>query len=150
MPSYSGEFLVPRSPGEVYDFLLDPENLVKCVPGVQRYEIKDEDHYAATLQVGVARIQASLTMNLEIVDKSREAGYAKILGSGTMLGSAVKVEGSFTLVEVSCESTLVKWAGEAKLGARLVGIIGHFLEPLVKDNIQHFVSAVEAGMVGGE
>ncbi|MDO8673270.1 MAG: SRPBCC domain-containing protein [Dehalococcoidia bacterium] len=146
MPKYAGEFTVPRSPVDAFDFFLDPQSLVKCVPGVKQYEVKDSDHYSATLQVGVSRIQASLTMNFEIVEKNREAGRISVRGHGAMLGSAVQVEGNLILVEAPDDGTLVKWAGEARLGARLLGVIGAFFEPLVNDNIQSFVGAVEEAM----
>lgn len=143
MPSFGGEFIVPGTPGEVYQFLLDPHCLVKCLPDLKDYEVQDQDHFKITLRVGLGRIRGPMSMKMEIADKI-ENRHARIVGKGSMLSSGVNMDGSFSLSEGEKGTTRVKWMGNAKIGAYLAQLIGGLLDGLVQDNLEQFVRAVEA------
>ncbi len=146
MLSFSGEFTVPRTPQEVYEFLVDPHRLVKCLPDLMRYEVQDQDHFNVTVRVGVGRVRGPMRMKVEIAER-REGSYARILGKGSMINSQISIDGSFNLSETASGSTLVSWTGNAKLGAFLMQLVGGLLDQLVQDNLQRFVRALEVEMI---
>lgn len=150
MPSFAGEFRVPRAPGEVYLFLADPSCLVKCIPELKRHEIQDREHFTATLSVGLGRVKGLITVKLAVVDK-KDGSHVRILGKGSMLNSKVDVDGSFTMCEDAAGATRVRWTGNAKIGAYLMSIAGGLLDKLVEENACRFVQAVqtEMGSAGG-
>ena len=84
MPSFAGEFTVPGATQEVYELLMDPHRLAKCLPDLKRYEVQDQNHFSVTLRVGLGRVRGPMTMKLEIVEK-RENSYARMTGKGTVL-----------------------------------------------------------------
>ena len=79
MPSFAGEFTVPGATQEVYELLMDPHRLAKCLPDLKRYEVQDQNHFTVTLRVGLGRVRGPMTMKLEIVEK-RENSYARMTG----------------------------------------------------------------------
>ena len=148
MPSFAGEFTVPGATQEVYELLMDPHRLAKCLPDLKRYEVQDQNHFTVTLRVGLGRVRGPMTMKLEIVEK-RENSYARMTGKGTVLNSKVNIDGNFTLSAEASGATLVKWTGNAKLGAHLTHVAGGLLDRLVPSYIEQFVRAVEAEAIRG-
>ena len=148
MPSFAGEFTVPGATQEVYELLMGPHRLSKCLPDLKRYEVQDPNHFSVTLRVGLGRVRGPMTMKLEIVEK-RENSYARIAGKGTVLNSKVNIDGNFTLSAEADGATLVKWAGNAKLGAHLTQLAGGLLDKLVPAYIEQFVRALEAEATRG-
>ncbi|MEK7281847.1 MAG: SRPBCC domain-containing protein [Chloroflexota bacterium] len=148
MLSFVGEFTVPCTANEVYQLLMDPHRLAKCLPDLKRYEVQDEDNFSVTLRVGLGRVRGPMTVKLEIVEK-RENSYARIKGKSTMLSSQVYIDGNFTLLPTADGGTLVKWTGNAKLGAYLMHVAGGLLEGLVSETIEQFVRTVKAEAMQG-
>src|SRR5215212_8392784 len=52
-------FPVKAPPQKVWDFLIDPEQMVGCVPGCSKVERLDDNSYRATMSVKVAYITFS-------------------------------------------------------------------------------------------
>ena len=148
MPSFAGEFTVPCTAQEVYELLMDPHRLSKCLPDLKRYEVQDQNHFSVTLRVGLGRVRGPMTIKLEIVEKM-ENSYARMTGKGILLNSMVNTDGNFTLSAAADGATLVKWTGNAKLGAYLTHVIGGLLDRLVSNFIEQFVRAVEAEAIRG-
>lgn len=147
MRSFSGEFTVPCDSRQAYEFLVDPNRLVKCLPDLKSHEVKDLDHFNAVLRVGVGRLHGPMNMKMEIVEK-RECTYARIAGSGSMFGSRVSVDGNFTLCDSGDGTTVVKWSGNAKLGAYLMHLVGGLLDKLVQEHLDRFVCSIQSEMTG--
>ncbi|MBI4286498.1 MAG: SRPBCC family protein [Chloroflexi bacterium] len=143
MLSFSGEFTMPRPPGDIYAFLVAPHRLVTCLPEVIRYEVKDQDHFTVTLRVGIGRVRGPLSMRMEITEK-REGSYARILGKGSMVKSQISIDGDFTLSDAEEGTTRVRWTGNARIGTFLMQLIGSHLDQLVRENLQQFVQTLQA------
>lgn len=147
MLSYSGEFSVPCKCFEVYEFLMDPHRLAKCLSDVKNYEVQDSEHFSITIKVGVGRIKGPMGMNMEIADKKPNQS-ARITGKGKLLNKPLQIDSNFSLVDIPDGATLVKWTANAKLSVYLMTIVGGLAGPLVKEYVERFVKSVEAVMTG--
>ena len=54
--------------GRVYETLIDPAVLQRCIPGCERLEKTGENAYSATLRTGVGSIKGLFTGNVRLED----------------------------------------------------------------------------------
>lgn len=147
MPTFAGEFIAPGTPVRVYEFLVDPHRLVKCLPGLKSHEVQDDEHFSVTLRVGLGVVGGPMKMKMEILDKSASC-FARILGKGSILNSSVSVSGSFTLSSSGDDATRVRWTGDAKIARYIMHLVGGALNRLVQEHVERFVYALKEELTG--
>ena len=81
------EINAPRD--RVWAFVIDPEQVGWCGPGVESIETVDETHFRAKAKVGVGVVSARFTVNLELAE-AVAPDKAVIKASGQAPGSAVE------------------------------------------------------------
>ena len=79
------EIAAPRD--KVWAFVIDPEQVGQCGPGVESIEVIDDTHFKATAKVGVGFISARFIGNMEFVDLAAPS-VATIHAHGQAPGSA--------------------------------------------------------------
>ena len=103
------EIAAPRE--RVWEFLMDPNQVGSCGPGVQSIEEVDEDHFNIRAKVGVGFITATFTIHAEFQERV-ERERAKIGIRGQAPGSAVDGYG-----EMSCATPTTaarSWTGRPR------------------------------------
>lgn len=123
--SGSVEIKAPRE--RVFAFLMDPNQVGPCGPGVESIDIVDETHFKAKAKVGVGFIRAKFVINMEIAE-SDAPDHAVIKARGQAPGSAVDATGTMNLLPGDDpDTTLMVWATDviisglmATVGARLI------------------------------
>ena len=120
----STEINAPRD--RVWAFVIDPEQVGWCGPGVESIETVDETHFRAKAKVGVGVVSARFTVNLELAE-AVPPDKAVIKASGQAPGSAVEATGEMTLSGPPDGPTTMDWSANvtilgtfAAVGARLV------------------------------
>ncbi len=118
------EIAAPRE--RVWAFLVDPQQVGSCGPGVESIEVLDETHFRAKAKVGVGFISARFTINVEMAEL-RAPDEARIVARGQAPGSAVDAISTMSLTEVAPERTAMAWSADvnisgtiASVGARLI------------------------------
>jgi len=118
------EINAPRE--KVWAFVIDPQQVGWCGPGVESIEEIDETHYRARAKVGIGVISARFNVNLELVETA-EPDRAVIKASGQAPGSAVDATGSMDLSGPPEGPTTMSWSADvaisgtiASVGARLI------------------------------
>lgn len=122
--SGSTEIAAPRD--RVWAFVMDPEQVGWCGPGVESIEKVDDAHFRATAKVGVGVVSARFAVNLELAD-AVAPDRAVIKASGQAPGSAVEATGEMALSGPPAGPTTMDWSASvtilgtfAAVGARLV------------------------------
>ncbi|HTR22930.1 MAG TPA: SRPBCC domain-containing protein [Terriglobales bacterium] len=92
----AGEFTVTKSPGEVYDFLTDPNRFAPLLPEFQGLTMQDERHFIVKVNVGVSYIKGAANVKLELTEAERPR-RAQYKGQGAVAGGSVIVTASFDL-----------------------------------------------------
>lgn len=93
---FSGEFIVNKSPDEVYGFLTDPNKFAPLLPEFQGLAVQDEKHFTVKVNVGISYIKgaADVKMELSEADRPHRAQYK---GQGAVAGGNVTLIASFDL-----------------------------------------------------
>ena len=122
--SGSTEINAPRE--KVWGFVIDPQQVGWCGPGVESIEEVDATHFRARAKVGIGIISARFLVNLELVE-AEEPDRAVLKASGQAPGSAVEATGEMRLRGPAAGPTTMDWSADvailgtiASVGARLI------------------------------
>ena len=123
---FEGSVQINASRDKVWAFLIDPDQVGSCGPGVETIEVIDDTHFKATAKVGVGFISARFVVNLEFVDLDAPSA-ATIKAHGQAPGSAVDADARMELSDADGGGTTMDWSAEvniagtiASVGARLI------------------------------
>lgn len=138
---FTGEFISPRSPDEVYDFLSDPNKFGPLLPEFESMTVQDATHFGVKVRVGVGSIRGTAEIKMELAEAMRPL-RALYKGKGTAVGSQITISAGFDLSPLP-ESTRVAWQGEANVFGKLASMAGGMLEPVGKKNIQKLIDGLQ-------
>lgn len=110
---------------QAWAMLLDPQLMGACVPGVERVEVLDADHFRVTVAVKVSYIKARFTINLAITER-RAPRYLKSEGTGDedSLSSNIRQTTQLDLEPLGDEQTRLRMRASVDVFGRL-GTFGH-------------------------
>src|SRR5690242_21579376 len=101
------QIAAPRE--RVWEFLLDPNQVGSCGPGVQSIDVVDEDHFNARAKVGVGFITATFNVQMTFIERD-EPNRARIQARGQAPGSAVDAIGEMNLADGANGGTRMDWS----------------------------------------
>jgi len=120
----SVEIKAPRE--KVWAFLVDPEQVGSCGPGVQSIEKLDDGRFKAHAKVGLGFIAAKFVVTMSFTELD-EPNRATILARGNAPGSAVDATARMALRDGEGGATVMDWGANvnisgmiASVGARLI------------------------------
>jgi len=123
---FEGTVQINAPRDKVWAFVIDPNQVGQCGPGVESIEVIDDTHFKATAKVGVGFISARFVVNLEFVDLDAP-NAATIKAHGQAPGSAVDADARMELSNADGGGTTMDWSAEviiagtiASVGARLI------------------------------
>ena len=123
---FSGTTEINAPRDRVWAFVIDPQQVGWCGPGVESIEEIDPTHFRARAKLGIGVISARFAVNLELID-SQEPDRAVIKASGQAPGSAVEATGEMRLTGPAAGPTTMEWSADvailgtiASVGARLI------------------------------
>ena len=123
---FEGTVQINAPRDRVWAFVIDPNQVGQCGPGVESIEVIDDTHFKATAKVGVGFISARFVVNLEFVDLDAP-NAATIKAHGQAPGSAVDADARMALTDADGGGTTMDWSAEvniagtiASVGARLI------------------------------
>ena len=123
---FSGNLEVAAPRERVWAFIVDPEQVGWCGPGVESIERVDATHYTARAKVGLGPISARFAVDLELTT-AEPPDLAIITATGHAPGSAVDAKGEMRLSGSPEGPTTMAWVATvamsgsiASVGARLI------------------------------
>ncbi len=123
---FEGTERVAAPQAKVWAFLMDPQQVGTCGPGVESVEAVDATHFKARATVGVGFIKARFVVDMEMADL-HEPDAATIKAHGQAPGSAVDATATMQLTPEGADATNLAWAADvnisgtlASVGARLI------------------------------
>ncbi len=122
-------FAVQAPPQRVWDFLVDPTQMVGCVPGCSKVEQVGENSYRATMSVKVAYITFSAATDVAItrMDPPHEL-ESTARGEDKRLGSNMQIAATLKLTPQPDGATDVAYRADVSLWGKL-GTLG---EPIFR------------------
>ena len=137
-------FPYPRS--KVWNILLDPDVLSRCLPGCERFEQIGEEKYAVTVKLGVGAIKGTYTGTVEIVDKLPQTSY-QLRGEGKGAPGWVKGEAAFELVERDGKTEVTAHT-DVRIGGTIAGVGQRMIDGVSKMIAQQFFESLEKELAG--
>ncbi len=123
---FEGTERVAATQPKVWAFLMDPQQVGSCGPGVESVEPVDATHFKARATVGVGFIKARFVVDMEMADL-HEPDSATMKAHGQAPGSAVDATATMKLTPDGADGTNLAWAADvnisgtlASVGARLI------------------------------
>jgi carbon monoxide dehydrogenase subunit G len=136
-----GTHQIHASRERVYQSLIDPEVLQRCIPGCERLEKTGGDTFAATIRVGVGSIKGIFNGNVRLEDMRAPEHY-RIVVDGKGAPGFMKGSGDLDLQEQD-GSTIIKYVGEIQVGGTIAGVGQRMLQGTAKMMAAQFFTALE-------
>lgn len=125
----------------VWELLLDPEALAKCIPGCEKLEPTGDDQYEAIMKVGVGAIRGTYKGKVAVQDKQAPSQYTLVVEGS---GSAGFVRGQATIrLEPQGDATLVSVVGESQVGGPVAGVGQRMLGGVAKMQLNSFFECMQ-------
>jgi carbon monoxide dehydrogenase subunit G len=133
-------FAAPRD--AVWRALTRPEALARTVPGVESFEVRDDDHWTAHVKIPLGLVRPRLTVEFELVER-REPELARLQAHGRGHGGGLRMETSFELAERGEDETEMRWHADIKLEGPGSSVGERFLRPLVEREVRRVFASLE-------
>lgn len=126
----------------VYEALVDPAVLQRCIPGCERLEKTGENTYSTTLRAGAGSIKGVFTGNVKLEDMQPPSHY-RISVDGKGQPGFLKGSGDLDLEEIG-GATVVNYKGDVQVGGTIAGVGQRMIQGAAKMMATQFFTAIEA------
>ena len=141
-----GTHQIHASRDRVFNAIIDPEVLQRCIPGCQALEKTGDDEYAATLKAGVGPVKGTFKGNVHL-RAMRPPEHYELSVSGKGGPGFVKGTAIFDLEQVDA-SSMIKYSGEMQVGGVIAGVGQRMIEAAAKMMARKFFAALERELSG--
>ena len=124
---FSGTVDINAPRERVWAFLMDPDQVGPCGPGVESIEIVDETHFKAKAKVGIGFISARFNIDMEIAERD-EPNRAVIKAHGQAPGSAVDATATMSLRDGESGGTTMDWGADVLIGGTIASVGARLIE----------------------
>lgn len=119
------EIDAPRA--KVWAFVIDPQQVGWCGPGVESIEAIDDTHFRAKAKVGIGPISARFAVSLELAE-AEAPERAVIRASGQAPGSAVDARGEMVLSGPEAGPTTMAWSADVQIMGTMASVGSRLIE----------------------
>ena len=142
---FNGDFVVKKTPEEVYAFLVDPKKFCPLLPDYQGMEMVDAKNFLVKLSVGISHIRGTAAVKMKLAEA--EAGKRAVYeGKGNVPGGSATLKAGFELQPAGAGETKVTWMGQSSVVGGIASLAGGLLEPLAKKNVQKLIDGLQKGL----
>ena len=119
------EINAPRD--RVWAFLMDPDRVGSCGPGVESIEVVDAEHFKARAKVGIGFIAARFNVDMTIAERTVPE-RAVIKAHGQAPGSAVDATANMALSGPGEGPTTMDWSADVTISGTLASVGARMIE----------------------
>lgn len=124
---FKGTVEINASRDRVWGFLMDPNQVGSCGPGVESIEVIDADHFKAKAKVGVGFISARFVVDMTVAERS-EPELAVLKAHGQAPGSAVDATANMRLTGPDAGPTTMDWSADVAISGTLASVGARMVE----------------------
>jgi carbon monoxide dehydrogenase subunit G len=133
------EFQAPRA--TVWEVLNDPARMAKTMPGVESFDVQDDEHWRAHVKIPLGLGGLRMSIDFEKTEE-REPEFAKLHAKGNGVGAVMNMDTSFALSDAG-SGTLMKWEAEVHLLGPVASMGQRVLQPIVNQQVTQVLSALD-------
>lgn len=143
----AGEAVLNAPVDKVWDALLDPQVLVRTIPGCERLEATGEHAYAMTITAGVASIKGTYAGTCELSElRPHESLVMRAAGSGAP--GTVSADVTVGFADAGDGTTRLTYDADAVVGGMVGGVGQRMLTSVSKRMAGEFFGSVEDVLTG--
>ena len=140
------DIAAPRD--KVWAFVIDPNQVGQCGPGVESIEVIDDTHFKATAKVGVGFITARFVVNMEMAEMT-PPDAATIKAHGQAPGSAVDATATMRLSDSDGGGTTMAWSADVNLSGTLASVGARMIEGTAQKMIGQTFDCMKSKLEAG-
>jgi carbon monoxide dehydrogenase subunit G len=126
----------------VWDVLMDPARMAKLLPGVESFEVQDQDHWSAAVKVPLGMGGLKLRFQFEQVEK-RPIEYAKLSSKGQGVGAIVNMVTEFHLEPDGDDRTRMRWDADVRIAGPIGSMGQRVFQPIVNQQVTQVLDALD-------
>ena len=126
----------------VYQSLVNPEVLQRCIPGCERLERTGENSFSTTIRTGVGSIKGVFEGKVQLEDL-REPEHFRIVVEGKGAPGFLKGSGDLDLAQEE-DTTKVTYAGEVQVGGTIASVGQRMIQGAAKMMAAQFFTCLGA------
>ena len=128
---------------KVWAFVIDPNQVGSCGPGVESIEVVDETHFKARAKVGVGFITAKFNVDMEMAELT-PPDAAVIKAHGQAPGSAVDATATMRLSDNATGGTTMDWDADVNIAGTLASVGARLIEGTANKMISQTFDCIKA------
>lgn len=132
---------------QVWNFLLDVNNVASCAPGFQSMEELGEEHWKAVITVGIGAVKAKFTM--DVTRPEMEAPKSMVIKArGKAPGSNVDMIGDMNLTALDASQTRMDWNAHVTVSGTIASVGARLMSGTVEKLTGQFFDCLKAKLQG--
>jgi uncharacterized protein len=140
------EIAAPRD--AVWAFLMDPNQVGPCGPGVESIEVVDEDHFKAKAKVGIGFISAKFNVDMTVAERNTP-DLAVLKAHGQAPGSAVDATANMALSGLPEGPTTMDWSADVLIAGTLASVGARLIEGTANKMIGQTFDCIRSKLEAG-
>jgi carbon monoxide dehydrogenase subunit G len=132
---------------KVWDAILDPAVLARCIPGCEALSTIGEDRYAMSVTAGVAAIKGTYAGEVSLADKVAPHSLT-MKASGAGAPGTIDADVKVSLVQSLAGGTELSYDADATIGGAIGGVGQRMLTGVTKKMAGQFFLALDQDIAG--
>lgn len=145
---FSGTVQIAAPRDRVWAFLMDPNQVGGCGPGVESIEVVDDDHFKARAKVGVGFISARFAVDMTVAERD-EPERAVLKAHGQAPGSAVDATADMRLSGPPDGPTTMDWSADVHIAGTLASVGARMIEGTANKMIGQTFACIRTRLEAG-
>jgi hypothetical protein len=145
---FNGEVTIAADRLRVWEFLIDPQAVSQCAPGLERLTVLDPGkRFEVVAAVGFGTVKVKFVTEVEFTELAPPE-RAGMRAHGTAPGSAVDVLAEMALRELSAGSTALDWKADVTISGTLTSLASRLMGSVTKKVTGAFFECVRKKIEG--
>ena len=145
---FEGKQTLNLPQAKAWQFLIDPQRVSQCVPGLKSIEVVDSSHFNAVVGFGVGAFTATFTMSVEWLELD-PPHRARLKMHGSAPGSVVDGESEMKLSSDGENASNLSWTADVMIGGMIASVANRLMSGVTQKLTQKFFDCVKEKMEKG-
>ncbi len=140
-----GEHLSKGPRQDVWDMIRDPEVLASALPGTQKLNKLDEQHYEGAMNIRIGPVSGAFAGKLEVADEVPPEKCTLIVEGNGAPGFA-KGTGYVNFDDCGDGTTLLRYTGSVQIGGTLASVGQRMIDSVAKSMIKQAFETLDKAL----
>ena len=133
-------FAAPRA--IVWRVLNDPASMAKTMPGVESFDVQDDQHWTAQVKVPLGLGGLKMKIAMEKAEE-RELKFAVMKMKGQGVGAMMNMQTTFELSDAPDGATKMIWGAEVHIAGPVGSMGQRVLQPIINQQVEGVLGALD-------